>query len=63
MAQQESKARGQHEGNQLASLEDPNLPNNGAEDVRDVMARFDQIGFDDCEPSANKHRRPQAKKN
>jgi hypothetical protein len=31
--------------------------------VRDVMARFDQIDFDECQPSTAKHRKLQATKN
>jgi hypothetical protein len=43
-------------GNQRDSLKDRKLPTNDDAYVRDVMARFDQIGFDDCQPSTAKHR-------
>ena len=49
--------------NQYAILKDQKPPINDAEYVRDVMARFDQIDFDECRPSPARHRKLQAKKN
>ena len=48
--------------NQYAILKDQKPPINDAAYVRDVMARFDQIDFDECQPSATKHRKLQATK-
>ena len=49
--------------NQQAILKDREPPIDDAAYVRDVMARFDQIDFDECLPSTAKHRKLRAKKN
>jgi hypothetical protein len=48
---------------QHAILKDQKPPIDDAEYVRDVMARFDRIDFDECRPSTARHRKLQAKKN
>jgi hypothetical protein len=62
MAQMATKQRLIPGSDQYTSLKDRELPINYSEYVRDVMARFDQIGFDDCRPSEAKHRILQAAK-
>jgi hypothetical protein len=48
--------------NKGAILKDQKPPIDDAAYVRDVMARFDHIDFDECRPSAAKHRKLQATK-
>lgn len=57
------KEKGRVGSDQRAVLKDQEPPVADAGYVRDVMARFDLIDFDECRPSSAGHRKLQAKKN
>jgi hypothetical protein len=57
------KEKGRVGSDQRAILKDREPPIADAGYVREVMARFDQIDFDECRPSPARHRKLQAKKN
>lgn len=57
------KEKGRVGSDQRAILKDQEPPVADAGYVRDVMARFDLIDFDECRPSSAGHRKLQAKKN
>jgi len=56
------KERGAIGKDPRANLKDQKPPVADAEYVRDVMARFDLIDFDECLPSTSRHRKLQARK-
>ena len=61
MVELDAKGRDRRNDN-YASLADGKLLVNDAAYIRDVMARFGQIGFDGCRPDTAKHRILQAAK-
>jgi hypothetical protein len=63
MAESDTKERDKLASEQYAGLKDLKLPVSDAGYVRDAMARFDQVGFDDRRHSITKRRISQASKN